>query len=691
MMQDVIAKLDRPRAGDAMQLSNIESELRKLATRVDGAVEAPQEMINILRKDLAGLHRRLDILSENAQDTSAIRHLNMRVSQLSDQIETLQRDPKTFAGLETVITKLNEKIDSFAQAERDQDVVIKLRDEVLRLTQRIDANPPENLSPALKMLEQVQHHLERLSQNAPTREDRARVQGLETAVRDLHKQVADLRENIKDGISKSTASLSASFSDATAASIERELTKLRQQQEHSDRQTAHTLASLHQTMQSVIERISTLENEDDELRASPARNQSPALGDLSRLDIRAEELLSPGQGRPGHSEDATAPTLPSPSAATASQASFIAAARRAARAAQEAAERAEKQDVAQRRQLLKVDFFATMLKKQKRNAVVGLTSLAVIIAAVQAMRFIPDDKPVAKVAAPKTVTAPAKTAVASPQQDKAMLSNQPVATLGNMVNASPINTVKASAVDPNPMGNGVTTTLAPRIRVSDAAAKGDAAAQFELGMRYLDGRGMAQDAQQALNWLSKAAQQNLAPAQFRLASMHERGVGTPKDLKRARELYLKAAQQGHARSMHNLGVLYAEGAEGKPDYTTALTWFKKAAELGVRDSQFNLAILYARGMGTEQNIVQGWVWFNAATQQGDVDAGRKRDEIATRMTATQISTAKSQADSLKIRKPDVAANDVLPPAGGWDETPELSVQSKPPATSATVNPRVSKL
>jgi localization factor PodJL len=210
-------------------------------------------------------------------------------------------------------------------------------------------------------------------------------------------------------------------------------------------------------------------------------------------------------------------------------------------------------------------------------------------------------------------------------------------------------------------------------------------------MRYLDGRGMAQDAQQALNWLSKAAQQNLAPAQFRLASMHERGVGTPKDLKRARELYLKAAQQGHARSMHNLGVLYAEGAEGKPDYTTALTWFKKAAELGVRDSQFNLAILYARGMGTEQNIVQGWVWFNAATQQGDVDAGRKRDEIATRMTATQISTAKSQADSLKIRKPDVATNDVLPPAGGWDETPELSVQSKPPATSATVNPRVSKL
>jgi localization factor PodJL len=144
--------------------------------------------------------------------------------------------------------------------------------------------------------------------------------------------------------------------------------------------------------------------------------------------------------------------------------------------------------------------------------------------------------------------------------------------------------------------------------------------------------------------------------------------------------------------MHNLGVLFAEGTEGKPDYATALNWFKKAAELGVRDSQFNLAILYARGMGTDQNIVQGWVWFHAATLQGDLDAGRKRDELTTRMTGSQISAAKAQSEALKIRKPDMATNEVAPPPGGWDDLPEMSVQSKPPAAPATTsNPRVSRL
>jgi len=112
MMQDVIAKLDRPRPGEAAQLSNLETELRRLATRMESAAEAPQEMIGILRKDLSNLHRRLDLLGENAQDAAAIRSLNMRVSQLSEQIEALQRDPKSFANLEAVITQLQDKIEA---------------------------------------------------------------------------------------------------------------------------------------------------------------------------------------------------------------------------------------------------------------------------------------------------------------------------------------------------------------------------------------------------------------------------------------------------------------------------------------------------------------------------------------------------------------------------------------------------
>jgi len=688
MMQEVIAKLDRPRPGESIQLANMENELRRLAARVEGVAEAPADMINFLRKDLAGLHRRLDILSENSQDTTAIRQLNMRVTQLSDQIETLQRDPKSFVGLENVITQLQDKIDAFAKAERDHDVVAKLREEVMRLTQRIDANPPENLGPALKMLEEVQRHLERLSQNAPSREDRARVNGLELSLRELHKQVLELRQSIANGIGKSAQTLTRSFDEASSGAIEKQLLDLRQQQEKADKRTAETLTSINQVMQSVLQRLATLEDEDDELRPRPHQGSTTTQADRNpgRLDISADDLLIPGQGRPGQRDERPAET----SAASATQASFIAAARRAARAAQEAAERAEKEDAAARRQKLKLDFFTTLMRKHRRPLLVALATIVVVVGSLQALRFLPQEKVQPKVAdaASKPAAAPAKVATA---QDKAMLSQQPVASIGDMVNASPINAVKAAAVDPNPVASSNAASFTPRVRVSEAAAKGDATAQFELGMRYAEGRGLAQDQQQAISWLTKAAQQNLAPAQFRLGSVYERGVGTAKDLKRARDFYTRAASQGHARAMHNLGVLFAEGAEGKPDYATALGWFKKAAELGVRDSQFNLAILYARGMGTEQNLVQGWIWFNAATLQGDVDAGRKRDELATRMTGTQIAAAKAQADSLKIRKPEVAINEVAPPPGGWDETPEISVQSKPPTTPAAGSPRVSRL
>jgi TPR repeat protein len=60
--------------------------------------------------------------------------------------------------------------------------------------------------------------------------------------------------------------------------------------------------------------------------------------------------------------------------------------------------------------------------------------------------------------------------------------------------------------------------------LSEAAASGQANAQYEMGVRLAEGRGMPQDNQAALQWLEKAARQNLAPAQYRLAAMLERGV-----------------------------------------------------------------------------------------------------------------------------------------------------------------------
>jgi localization factor PodJL len=199
-----------------------------------------------------------------------------------------------------------------------------------------------------------------------------------------------------------------------------------------------------------------------------------------------------------------------------------------------------------------------------------------------------------------------------------------------------------------------------------AAMARDAAAEYEIGLRYAEGRGVAANASEAVRWLELAARQGLAMAQFRLAGFYEKGIGVKRDVETARRLYRTAAEQGNAKAMHNLAVLYAEGAAVKPDYRTAAQWFRQAADHGVADSQYNLAILYARGIGVDQNLVESYKWFALAADQGDADAGRKRDEVARRLDPAALSTAKLAVKSFVPQPQPEAANSVKAPPGGWD-------------------------
>ena len=159
---------------------------------------------------------------------------------------------------------------------------------------------------------------------------------------------------------------------------------------------------------------------------------------------------------------------------------------------------------------------------------------------------------------------------------------------------------KAAAPAGSPNIEALPTSLSPALRAAIAAS--DPGAQYELGARYAEGRGVAQNMTEAAIWLQRAADAGFAPAQFRLASLNEKGEGVRKDVQAARRLYLAAAAKGHAKAMHNLAVLYAEGIDGKPDYKAASEWFRKAASYGVTDSEYNLAILYARGIGVAVNL-----------------------------------------------------------------------------------------
>jgi localization factor PodJL len=204
------------------------------------------------------------------------------------------------------------------------------------------------------------------------------------------------------------------------------------------------------------------------------------------------------------------------------------------------------------------------------------------------------------------------------------------------------------------------------VHLRHAAMSGDAAAAYEVAMRYAEGRGVPANPPEAARWFERAASKGLAPAQFRYASMLEKGQGVSKDLPAARRLYLAAAEQGNAKSMHNLAVLYAEGADGKPDYPAAAKWFEKAAQAGVSDSQYNLGILYARGIGVTKNMAESYKWFALAAKHGDNESGKKRDEVAASLDAKELAAARHAVDTFAATPQPAAAITVPAPAGGWD-------------------------
>jgi len=201
--------------------------------------------------------------------------------------------------------------------------------------------------------------------------------------------------------------------------------------------------------------------------------------------------------------------------------------------------------------------------------------------------------------------------------------------------------------------------VGPNENLVGQAESGDAAAQFDLAVRYAEGGAGPRNYELAAQWYEKAAQQGLAVAEYRLGSLYEKGLGVGKDMQRAKDLYQRAAEKGNTRAMHNLGVLAAEG--GKPNYTSAALWFGKAAEYGIHDSQYNLAVLLARGLGLPKDLVKSYTWFAIVAAAGDADAARKRDDVAARLTSSELAAANAAAAGFAPRPADHAANEFTPP------------------------------
>jgi TPR repeat protein len=172
------------------------------------------------------------------------------------------------------------------------------------------------------------------------------------------------------------------------------------------------------------------------------------------------------------------------------------------------------------------------------------------------------------------------------------------------------------------MERGKTKTMADFLLPK--AEKGDAKAQFSLGMIHHLGQGVPKDPTEAAKWLTLAAGGGNSGAQYLLGTLHLAGQGVEENARTAVRWFSEAAKKLHAPSQYQLGLLYLDGKGNvAPDMGRALRWLREAAlDLKYPEAQFSLGMLHAEGRGVERDPARARELLNKAANHG-IDKARE--------------------------------------------------------------------
>ncbi len=712
MIQSLASRLERPGAGQAETSSRLEALMRDIAARLD----QPQPT-----EDAAQMRQLLRLL---AQRVEASRTEAPAYAALEEQIERLGARIDGADGADALASLERSISDIFAQMEQFRETALMTAEHAARKAAREAleaARPAEGgAHPAMSAM------LTREISELRTMQDAAekRTSATLNAVHETLERVVDRLAMIETDLDAEPAPRPGAKANDKASAFSAAPPTAQKVAPSAPRVAAPERAEPLDFAPAPPRAAAPTLPRADAPQAPPAPHvqaaaryddaPTSAAGDIDLADL----LMEPGSGKPARRDRSTGIAIPQMGAElndapTADpQASFIAAVRRAqnAAAARKGGEKPDAPDptVEQSRararaaatkseqpaapKLGALARVRTLLSQRKRQILFSVAGAAFIIGALQVIMSSSDDPP--PLESGKQSSREQKLAQQKPGQQHPAQKMQ--------ANTPPKATLSATATSNDPATVGSIAAKTPQraapaapppqpppspVNLRSSANEGNSAAQLELGMRYAEGRGVTRDLALAASWMEKAARQDFAPAQYRLGALYEKGLGVPKDLDKARQWYQRAAERGNVRAMHNLAVLLADGASGKPDYSSAAQWFKQAAEFGVRDSQYNLAILNARGLGTSQNLAQSYAWFELASAQGDQDAGKKGADVATRMDARQLASARAIVESFQSKTPEKAANEITDPPGGW----ELQAETPKPAKPASTKARISQL
>ena len=226
----------------------------------------------------------------------------------------------------------------------------------------------------------------------------------------------------------------------------------------------------------------------------------------------------------------------------------------------------------------------------------------------------------------------------------------------------------ASALD----GAGGGVTASDQLNaLQDAASAGDPMAQWQLGLMYESGEGVAQDKAKALGYFAEIANQHadapaggteadiVAQSFIKMGDYYWHGLpeaGIPKDQGYSISLLMQAATNFRdAEAQYRLGMLYLDKSALGVHPLQAARWLNSAAWKGHVAAQARLGDLLFNGSAdVKANPVEGLMWLTVADRGAidTADASWIDDLLNADMSIAspeQREKATTQADALQAQ------------------------------------------
>jgi len=139
------------------------------------------------------------------------------------------------------------------------------------------------------------------------------------------------------------------------------------------------------------------------------------------------------------------------------------------------------------------------------------------------------------------------------------------------------------------------------------ANKGDAEAQYHVGMMHNNGIGTPKDPRQAFEWFQKSAASNHPLGAYKLGCYYDgqfAGIVTT-DSNEALKYKLVSAKAGYVLAQHDVAILYGR----QENFEEAVKWWKIAGDQGNPKALYNLSSSYFEGKGVSKDLSLAYAYF----------------------------------------------------------------------------------